>query len=154
MPVREPLPAKVHEIVKLFSGRRRSHRLDVRLSIEVDGAARAYRGRTLNASQLGALIEIDDPDFLPADTVLSLMDAAELVRRVFPGDMTIRFWRMSLSVTARVVRVAQHPSRLDIVLGCEFASPLTPQQCRAIGIVADVKDGDDGDETGESEGDA
>src|SRR5262245_58156873 len=117
MAVREPpLPAKVHEIVQLFASRRRSHRLDVRLSIEVGGATRSFRGRTLNASQLGALIEIDDPSFLPTDTVTSLMDAAEVVRRIFPEEMTIRFWRMSLSVQARVIRIAQHPSRLDIVL--------------------------------------
>lgn len=136
---REPFPVGIEEILALFRGRRRSRRTDCRRPIDVTGATGTYRGRTINASRLGALIEIEDEAFSPAGAEASLMDVAHIVRGLFPSGMTIRFRRAGVSVGALVVRVAQHPTRLDSVIGCEFLTPLSRRQCRAIGIVPDSR---------------
>src|SRR5262245_32695805 len=130
------LPAGVSEILQLFSGRRRGRRSACEWKIECRGPLRTFGGQAVDISRVGTLLSLSRPRFFEAGRQ-GLFAVVERLQSAFPRGMVVTFAEPRVTVKASIARVTQDPTTGQVLLGCQFRRPLTPDQCSRLGVAVD-----------------
>lgn len=134
MPRKVATPPTARRDREHFAGNRRGSRHRLVLPVTCAGSSGRYDARILELSRTGAVVEMRDPGFLPADQRSSLLAFSARVADECACGMRIAVSEPKLSLAARVIRTMQHPATAALLMGIEFVAPLTPAQCRMLGL--------------------
>jgi hypothetical protein len=104
------------------------------LPVTCAGSSGRYEARLIELSRSGALVDMRDPRFLKSCLDSSLLSFSGRVVEEFSGGMRVGCAEPKLSLAARVIRTLQHPATGAYLMGLEFLTPLTPPQCRMLGL--------------------
>ena len=133
---RRAMPAAERELRSHFRGRRAGRRFTLDLKVELTNRKIAVRARTVDISRSGALFLVDDPRFL-ADLPGTALDPftnrvlnhfAEGLTAHFAGDVLRRRMEIVRTTSGGLGSVGQP------LLACRFTHPLTPRECKLVGL--------------------
>ena len=121
---------------RLLSGKRQSPRRRQAVAVRCVGVAGcAFKGRTVDISRGGALVEITDPAFLPVEERGELIAFAARVGTMFPEGIGIYFADGSVQARGVVVRLEARQGRAPhVLMGCKFDAPLADLDCGLLGL--------------------
>lgn len=119
-----------------IGGTRRAPRKRRTLAIECRGPdGLRVEARTVDVSQGGTLIEVTDPTVFATERPGRYADRGDEIRAMFPEGVHISFGDGAVLACAEFVRCVAVPERPEaVLLGCKFDPPLTPGDCRLLGI--------------------
>ena len=125
-----------------FTGRREALRTYKFIDARVQGSGGTYEALVVNISRSGMLFHIADESFVGERETRRLMPYTALVWHNFQAGFHVHFADGAVSRPARIVRVSGYCSSKDglVLIGCRFATELTPAECEILGFAhaADV----------------
>lgn len=140
LPPQDPAPMTTQaeapgdaELRALFSGKRTSERHSCHFAAQLDGARGAAACTVLDLSTTGALVQIDDPDFVAADRARSMTTYMEMLQVHAKDGVALRFPAQERSVQASVVRFTTGAAGSDATrVGLHFSSPIDASDVEAL----------------------
>jgi hypothetical protein len=130
-------PDVVEQILKgHFTGQRDALRTYKFIDAQVQGIGGAYAALVVNISRSGMLFRITDEAFAGESETRHLMPYTARVWHNFQGGFHVHLEEGAVSRAAQIVRVSGYcgPKNSLVLIGCRFASELTPEECETLGI--------------------
>jgi hypothetical protein len=128
------VPAAASDAVNPLAAKREDRRVERRFPILLKGAKGKYKASTVDLSSGGALVEVVDPEFLPAGSRTFVGFAAKSAEE-FGATATLEFGGGSVLARGKMVRVVAGGEAMGGArIGLRFDPPLAAAQCVALGI--------------------